>query len=117
MAKSLSQAAKERMKDYTGPEREIGPDMAIGSKSYQEMNKDIAESNKEKDPTMRSHPSYGTTPASVEKRFAVIDKADNKAKAESKDIKPNFKKGGKVSSASSRADGCAQRGKTKGRVV
>ena len=29
---------------------------------------------------------------------------------------PNFKKGGKVSSASSRGDGIAQRGKTKGRV-
>ena len=28
-----------------------------------------------------------------------------------------FKKGGKVSSASSRADGIAQRGKTKGRMV
>jgi hypothetical protein len=28
-----------------------------------------------------------------------------------------MKKGGKVSSASSRADGCAQRGKTKGRMV
>lgn len=28
-----------------------------------------------------------------------------------------MKKGGKVSSASSRADGCAQRGKTKGRFV
>jgi hypothetical protein len=28
-----------------------------------------------------------------------------------------MKKGGKVSSASSRADGCAQRGKTKGRML
>jgi hypothetical protein len=30
---------------------------------------------------------------------------------------PEFKKGGKVSSASSRADGCATKGKTKGRFV
>ena len=30
---------------------------------------------------------------------------------------PSMKKGGKVSSASSRADGCAQRGKTKGTMV
>ena len=29
----------------------------------------------------------------------------------------NYKKGGKVSSASKRADGCAVRGKTKGRMV
>ena len=28
-----------------------------------------------------------------------------------------MKKGGKVSSASSRADGCAQRGKTRGKIV
>jgi hypothetical protein len=28
-----------------------------------------------------------------------------------------FKKGGKVSSASARADGCAVRGKTKGRII
>jgi len=28
-----------------------------------------------------------------------------------------FKKGGKVSSASARADGCAMRGKTKGRII
>lgn len=32
-------------------------------------------------------------------------------------VMPEFKKGGKVSSASKRADGCAQRGKTKGRMV
>jgi len=30
---------------------------------------------------------------------------------------PMYKKGGKVSSVSSRADGCAQRGKTKGKMV
>lgn len=30
---------------------------------------------------------------------------------------PKFAKGGKVSSASSRADGCAQRGKTKGTMI
>ena len=31
--------------------------------------------------------------------------------------RPGFKKGGSVSSASKRADGCAQRGKTKGRMI
>ena len=35
----------------------------------------------------------------------------------SRDITKNYKSGGKVSSASSRADGCAQRGKTKGKMV
>ena len=33
------------------------------------------------------------------------------------DYDDSYKKGGKVSSASSRADGCAMRGKTKGRIV
>jgi hypothetical protein len=41
---------------------------------------------------------------------AQIDAA-NKGKA------PGMKKGGKVSSASSRADGCVTKGKTKGRFV
>jgi hypothetical protein len=30
---------------------------------------------------------------------------------------PTYKKGGKVSSASKRADGCCIKGKTKGRIV
>jgi hypothetical protein len=34
-----------------------------------------------------------------------------------KPARENMKKGGMVSSASKRADGCAQRGKTKGRFV
>jgi len=34
-----------------------------------------------------------------------------------RDITKNYKSGGKVSSASKRADGCAQRGKTKGKMI
>jgi len=34
-----------------------------------------------------------------------------------RDITKNYKKGGKVSSASKRGDGCAIRGKTKGKMV
>jgi hypothetical protein len=34
-----------------------------------------------------------------------------------RDISKNMKKGGKVSSASKRADGCAIKGKTRGRIV
>jgi hypothetical protein len=34
-----------------------------------------------------------------------------------RDITKNYKAGGKVSSASKRADGCAIKGKTKGRIV
>jgi hypothetical protein len=38
-------------------------------------------------------------------------------KLNSRDLTKNFKAGGKVSSASSRADGCAIKGKTRGRMV
>jgi hypothetical protein len=34
-----------------------------------------------------------------------------------RDLKRNYKAGGKVSSASKRADGCAVKGKTRGRIV
>jgi hypothetical protein len=39
------------------------------------------------------------------------------AGGDKKFIKPAYKKGGVVSSASKRADGCAVKGKTKGRIV
>jgi hypothetical protein len=45
----------------------------------------------------------------------MIEKA-RKVKEKIKSVLP-FKKGGSVSSASKRADGCAQRGKTKGRMI
>lgn len=44
-------------------------------------------------------------------------KAAREAAAEERREARGMKKGGKVSSASSRADGCCQRGKTKGRMV
>lgn len=44
-------------------------------------------------------------------------KAAREAAAEERREARGMKKGGKVSSASSRADGCAVRGKTKGRMV
>lgn len=49
--------------------------------------------------------------AATEKGYKEATKSDRLKK-----VLP-FKAGGKVSSASSRADGCAQRGKTKGRMV
>jgi hypothetical protein len=44
---------------------------------------------------------------------------DKKKEKEMKEIKPVKKmaKGGSVGSASKRADGCAQRGKTRGKIV
>ena len=51
-----------------------------------------------------------------EKREAKAE-AEAEAKNEMKRETRGMKKGGKVSSASSRADGCAVKGKTKGRMV
>ena len=52
----------------------------------------------------------------------MVDSADDTKKAEMDEIKKpkkatGMKKGGSVSSATKRADGCAQRGKTKGRML
>jgi Fic family protein len=68
-----------------------------------------------------------TTAALEEIRKSDAERAARKAEKASggggampksnRDITKNYKKGGKVSSASSRADGCAIKGKTKGRMV
>jgi hypothetical protein len=52
----------------------------------------------------------------ADKATTAADEARQQAAAASAQGQP-MKKGGKVSSASSRADGCAQRGKTKGKMV
>jgi len=48
-------------------------------------------------------------------REMVEDVEDQKMREKVKSM--GYAKGGKVSSASKRADGCAQRGKTKGRMI
>jgi hypothetical protein len=45
------------------------------------------------------------------------EKSQKQYEAQDKQEGPGMKKGGKVSSASKRADGCATKGKTKGRFV
>ena len=50
-----------------------------------------------------------------EKRQTRMNKAYDEAAPRS--MRLGFATGGSVSSASSRADGCAQRGKTKGRII
>lgn len=85
----------------TDVERNIGPRMDV-------------ESVKTKD--QKTLP--GETKTSSKKRSGEWQKGFDKAKAEEKAaIGPSYKKGGSVSSASKRADGCAVKGKTKGRMV
>jgi len=51
-------------------------------------------------------------PQASKKNKAMYD-----VSTEVKKFDENYKKGGKVSSASKRADGCATKGKTKGRII
>jgi hypothetical protein len=59
--------------------------------------------------------------AEIERMKEILDKprggGGGAMPKSNRDITKNFKAGGKVSSASKRADGCAVRGKTKGRIV
>jgi len=58
----------------------------------------------------------GVIPAAIAKD--AQKKEEERKKLEASYYAPqNMKKGGKVSSASSRADGCAVKGKTKGRMI
>lgn len=47
----------------------------------------------------------------------ITRKKEEKAPTTKTEMGKIFKKGGKVGSASKRADGCAMRGKTKGRMI
>jgi hypothetical protein len=51
------------------------------------------------------------------KQLAAMQAAQSPAPASAPPMAPRMKAGGKVSSASKRADGCCVKGKTKGRMV
>lgn len=57
--------------------------------------------------------SASQRPANVQE--AIQEMQDAKARKKIADM--GYKKGGKVSSASRRADGCAERGKTRGKMI
>jgi hypothetical protein len=87
--------------------REIGPDLKAykNAGTSREANKKAARTG--------------------EKVLAQVEGGDNQYMGRTADYdklqfgspEPEYKKGGKVSSASSRADGCAIKGKTKGTLV
>ena len=83
----------------TGPERNIGPRM--DSESFP--------ASKQKLPNLDETESKA--------RSGKWQEGYDKAKAETENVGPKYKKGGSVSSASKRADGCAVKGKTKGRII
>jgi len=63
--------------------------------------------------------AYGLSSAKEREERAKKFKEKRESRAEARENmkKYGMKKGGTVSSASSRADGCAMRGKTKGKMV
>ena len=99
---SRTKALDKIKKGVPGTELNIRPDMARGNKA----------SKKDK-------PSFLTIQSPSDEEWQKLQDASdlgaNKAryKATSGDQAPTYKKGGSVSSASKRADGCALRGKTK----
>ena len=68
----------------------------------------------------KAYENYEREQSDAQRRLEERDKSmiegARKVKEKIKKVMP-FKKGGSVSSASKRADGCAHRGKTKGRIV
>jgi hypothetical protein len=123
-------AAKKRdPKEYA---RGVAADEKQAAKAYAQTAEGIAERKTEKAGKLNLAP----LPEGMPKLTDAIAKADaeraeRKAakasggasgsmgmnKLSSRDLTKNFKAGGKVSSASSRADGCAIKGKTRGRMV
>jgi hypothetical protein len=80
-----------------------------------------AENEEFKDKRAKSSPLIAK--AEIERMKEILDKprggggGGGAMPKSNRDITKNMKSGGKVSSASKRADGCAMRGKTKGRMV
>lgn len=60
------------------------------------------------------NPGLSKLPTDVRNKMGYMKKGGKVGMGMTKN---NYKKGGKVSSCSKRADGCAKRGKTKGRMV
>ena len=115
LAGGVDEVTAEKNNQRTAPQMNIGPNMG-----RENMASNIGIQNEAANLTSRI--ATGRTPKDISAEVDEYEKGVNEGK-EIKDISwnkaPNFnyKKGGKVSSASSRADGCAQRGKTKGRMV
>ena len=97
----------EKSNKKTGPQMNIGPNM-----SRQDAKSD-------KRPSVLGH-KFGNK-AKADKIADEYNEGVNKQKAYAAEydttMSANYKKGGNVSSASKRADGCATKGKTKGRFV
>ena len=123
--KSRIQKAEEYQDepDYRGME----DGTPVGKKAAAAADKAGAESELKlgakafRNPTEKQLPGWGAmvNKAAVKAAKEVIakDREQRKSYENTNPAGDTFKKGGKVSSASKRADGCAQRGKTRGKMV
>ena len=128
--------AKRGLTRKGGEAPEYKPGRAPAAPSTREPREYTAASAGMQSPDMAEslRQGYAELPAREEKlkneqSFAerYLGRPDTESRAAMRERAPKFiqkaldavglKKGGKVSSASSRADGCAQRGKTKGRMI
>ena len=94
----------------------VGPDMLAGpAQVYDYVRSKISP----RTPRTEEEMSELTREAAraLSAREAQIERDVERASAAARAKFQGYAKGGKVSSASSRADGCAQRGKTKGRIL
>ena len=91
------------------------PDVAEAKAKVREM----AEQHRAERAAERAkpEPSSRPIPTATDPASPLGPRGGGSAGGDKKFIKPTYKSGGKVASASSRGDGCAQRGKTKGRMV
>ena len=115
--------ASDEVKDMTGTERNIGPDMgrqdAINMKAIKSLVADraLGPGTTEED-FLNSDDEYkkdlDSAKAKAQKNIGADLKRVNKSIDTKKALAPfNMKKGGKVKSASARADGIAIRGRTR----
>jgi hypothetical protein len=112
-------AAKARSKandKQTNPETAKKFESAL-EKARAEVSKISEQVKSEPKYTGKAYSDTGPRPGVKQGGFGGGSGNMGMTKLSSRDLTKNFKVGGKVSSASKRADGCCVKGKTKGRIV
>jgi len=107
MLGQYDESGAQKRNERTGPQLNIGPN----------MNRQNAKSDKRRSLFGHKVGDKAVADELTDKHTTGANKQKAYAAENELTMAANYKKGGKVSSASSRGDGCAQRGKTKGRIV
>jgi bifunctional autolysin len=132
--RSRAMAAMEKGSSDEAPAKKSAPapkkaeakeEPKAASRSKDSAFKDSSSSFKDSSSFKGSSPSFKGTPSSFKDSSSTLKDSSSSFKDSSssfkgnafKNAKSSFKSGGSVGSASRRADGCAVKGKTKGRMV